>query len=152
MVAHEPTTNWTRIATSQGCSIQQEHLSLHRRRFKRDKIGRVHPAKFQKGRNQCRELPLCAGSREGCQWQPYPRLCNARRPRLEPGTFRSQAIRLYRLYQARPSQQSFRALHNSIQVEDWLPLQRFHSALIALPADLKKIQWEGMSKKQKKGC
>jgi hypothetical protein len=39
-------------------------------------------------------------------------------------------------------QQSFRALHNSIQVEDWLPLQRFHSALIALPADVnkKKIQ------------
>jgi len=42
------------------------------------------------------------------------------------------------LYQARPSQQSFKALHNSIQVEDWLPLQRFHSALIALPADVKK--------------
>ena len=35
-------------------------------------------------------------------------------------------------------QQSFRALRNSIQVEDWLPVQRFHSALIALPADLKK--------------
>ena len=37
-------------------------------------------------------------------------------------------------------QQSFRALRNSIQVEDWLPVQRFHSALIALPADLKNIQ------------
>ena len=38
---------------------------------------------------------------------PYPRLCNARRPRLEPGTFRSQAVRLYRLHQARPSMASF---------------------------------------------
>ena len=35
--------------------------------------------------------------------KPYPRLCNARRPRLEPGTFRSWAVRLYRLHQARPS-------------------------------------------------
>ena len=34
----------------------------------------------------------------------YPRLCNARRPRLEPRTFQSQAVRLYRLHQARPSQ------------------------------------------------
>jgi hypothetical protein len=39
-------------------------------------------------------------------------------------------------------------------VEDWLPLQRFHSALIALPADVKKREREreGMSKKEKKGC
>ena len=36
--------------------------------------------------------------------KPYPRLCNTRRPRLEPGTFRSQAVRLYRLHQARPSE------------------------------------------------
>ena len=28
---------------------------------------------------------------------------NTRRPRLEPGTFQSQAVRLYRLHQARPS-------------------------------------------------
>jgi len=35
--------------------------------------------------------------------KPYPRMCNVRRPRLEPGTFRSQAVRLYRLHQARPS-------------------------------------------------
>ena len=26
----------------------------------------------KKGRTQCRELPLCAGSREGCQWQALP--------------------------------------------------------------------------------
>ena len=41
--------------------------------------------------------------RKGVSGKPYPRLCNARRPRLEPGTFRSQAVRLYRLHQARPS-------------------------------------------------
>ena len=58
----------------------------------------------KKGRTQCRELPLCAGSGEkGVSGKPYPRLCNARRPRLEPGTFRSQVVRLYRLHQARPS-------------------------------------------------
>ena len=27
---------------------------------------------FDKGRTQCRELPLCAGSGEGCQWQALP--------------------------------------------------------------------------------
>ena len=43
------------------------------------------------------------GQGKGVSGKPYPRLCNARRPRLEPGTFRSQAVRLYRLHQARPS-------------------------------------------------
>ena len=43
------------------------------------------------------------GMRKGVNGKPYSRLCNARRPRLEPGTFRSQAVRLYRLHQARPS-------------------------------------------------
>ena len=55
---------------------------------------------------QCRKLQLCAGSGKGVSGKPYPRLCNARRPRLEPGTFRSQAVRLYRLHQARPSENS----------------------------------------------
>ena len=31
------------------------------------------------------------GLGKGASCKPYPRLCNARRPRLEPGTFRSQA-------------------------------------------------------------
>ena len=44
------------------------------------------------------------GLRKGVSGKPYPRLCNARRLRLEPRTFRSQAVRLYRLHQARPSQ------------------------------------------------
>ena len=43
------------------------------------------------------------GLGKGVSGKPYPRLCNARRPRLEPGTFRLQAVRLYRLHQARPS-------------------------------------------------
>jgi len=43
------------------------------------------------------------GLGKGVSGKPYPHLCNARRPRLEPGTFRSQAVRLYRLHQARPS-------------------------------------------------
>ena len=46
---------------------------------------------------------LCGGLRKGVSGKSYPRLCNARRPRLEPETFRSQAIRLYHLHQARPS-------------------------------------------------
>ena len=58
-----------------------------------------------KGRTHCRELLLCVGSGlgKGVSGKPYPRLCNARRPRLKPGTFQSQAVRLYRLHQARPS-------------------------------------------------
>jgi len=43
------------------------------------------------------------GLGKGVSGKPYPHLCNARRPRLEPGTFRSQAVRLYRLHQACPS-------------------------------------------------
>ena len=38
------------------------------------------------------------GLEKGVSGKPYPRLCNARRPRLESGTFRSQAVRLYRLH------------------------------------------------------
>ena len=40
---------------------------------------------------------------KGVNSKLYPRLCNARRPRLEPRTFRSQAVRLYCLHQALPS-------------------------------------------------
>ena len=43
------------------------------------------------------------GLGKGVSGKPYPRLCNARRPRLEPRTFRSQAVRLYHLHQFRPS-------------------------------------------------
>ena len=46
------------------------------------------------------------GLGKGVSGKPYPRLHNVRRPRLEPGTFRSQAVRLYRLHQARPSHPS----------------------------------------------
>jgi hypothetical protein len=43
------------------------------------------------------------GLGKGVSGKPYPRMCNARRSRLKPGTFRSQAVRLYCLHQARPS-------------------------------------------------
>ena len=49
------------------------------------------------------------GLGKGVSGKPYPRLSNTRRPRFEPRTFRSQAVRLYRLHQARPSQYSTRA-------------------------------------------
>jgi len=52
-----------------------------------------------KGRTQS----FVRGLRKGVSGKPYPHLCNAMRPRLEPETFRSQAVRLYRLHQARPS-------------------------------------------------
>ena len=42
------------------------------------------------------------GMGKGVSGKPYHRLCNVRRPRLGPGTFRSHAVRLYRLHQARP--------------------------------------------------
>jgi len=48
------------------------------------------------------------GLGKGVSGKPYPRLCNARRPRLEPGTFRSQAVRLYRLHQAHLSEISLK--------------------------------------------
>ena len=40
-------------------------------------------------------------------------LTNARRPRLEPGTFQSQAVRLYRLHEARPSSMLYTNKQNS---------------------------------------
>ena len=38
---------------------------------------------------------------KGVSGKPYPRLCNARRPRLKLGIFWSQAVRLYRLQHAK---------------------------------------------------
>ena len=57
----------------------------------------------------CKSVPSAESSRsvwglgKGVSGKPYPRLCNARRPRLEPRTFWSQAVRLYRLHQSRPT-------------------------------------------------
>ena len=58
---------------------------------------------YKKGVPSAESSRSVRGLGKGVSDKPYPRLCNARRPRLEPGTFRSQAIRLYRLHQARPS-------------------------------------------------
>ena len=60
--------------------------------------------KLKKGVPSAESSRSVRGLGKGVSGKPYPRLCNARRPRLEPGTFRSQAVRLYRLHQARPSQ------------------------------------------------
>ena len=58
---------------------------------------------IKKGVHSAESSRSVRGLGKGVSGKPYPRLCNARRPRLEPGTFRSQAVRLYRLHQARPS-------------------------------------------------
>ena len=54
------------------------------------------------------------GLRKGVSGKPYPRLCNTRRPRLEPRTFRLQAVRLYHLHQARPSLRLLRWIYFSV--------------------------------------
>ena len=56
------------------------------------------------------------GLGKGVSGKPYPRLCNARRLRLEPGTFLSQAVRLYRLHQARPSDSHHYRLNKNTHV------------------------------------
>jgi len=58
----------------------------------------------KKGVSSAKSSRSVQGLGKGVSGKPYPRLCNARRPQLEPGTFQSQAVRLYRLHQARPSQ------------------------------------------------
>ena len=66
-----------------------------------------------RGNNKIKGVPSAESSRsvwglgKGVSGKPYPRLCNARRPRLEPRIFRSQAVRLYLLHQARPSKITF---------------------------------------------
>ena len=54
------------------------------------------------------------GLGKGVSGRAYLRLCNTRIPRLEPGTFRSQTVRLYRLHQARPSLGKIRRAKNSM--------------------------------------
>ena len=67
------------------------------------------PSSLIIGLRRKKNVPSAESSRsvrglgKGVSGKPYPCLCNARRPWLKPGTFRSQAVRLYRLHQARPS-------------------------------------------------
>ena len=51
-----------------------------------------------KGRTSAESSRSVRGLGKGVSGKPYPRLCNAGRPRLEPGTFQSQAVSLYRLH------------------------------------------------------
>ena len=55
---------------------------------------------FRKGVPSAESSRSVRGLGKGVSGKPYPRLYNARRPRLEPGTFRSHAVKLYRLHQA----------------------------------------------------
>jgi len=63
----------------------------------------LFPSVHLKGVPSAESSRSVRGLGKGVSGKPYPHLCNARRPRLELGTFRSQAVRLYRLHQARPS-------------------------------------------------
>ena len=72
------------------------------------------------------------GLGKGVSDKPYPRLCNARRPRLEPGTFRSQTVRFYRLHQAHPSILNNIVLYNIIT----------SSTKIAVQANSRTRGWE----------
>ena len=49
------------------------------------------PSNGKKGVPSAESFRSVRGLGKGVSGKPYPRLCNARRPRLEPGTFRSQA-------------------------------------------------------------
>ena len=60
--------------------------------------------KIKKGVPSAKSSRSVRGLGKDVSGKPYPRLCNARRPQLEPRTFQSQAVRLYRLHQARPSE------------------------------------------------
>jgi len=58
--------------------------------------------KLKKGVPSAESSRSVRGLGKGVSDKSYPRLCNVRRPRLEPGTLRSQAVRPYRLHQALP--------------------------------------------------
>jgi len=80
--------------------ISQMQVMLHRKWT--EMMAPSNPPK-KKGVPSAESSRSVRGVGKGVSGKPYPRLCNARRPRLEPGTFQSQAVRLYRLHQARPS-------------------------------------------------
>ncbi|XP_066391437.1 uncharacterized protein [Miscanthus floridulus] len=52
---------------------------------------RMHTYSKKKGVPSAESSRSVQGLGKSVSGKPYPRLCNARRPRLEPGTFRSQA-------------------------------------------------------------
>ena len=86
--------SWYSVFLSQQNNISR--LISHRN----DQANRVYK---KKGVPSAKSPRSVRGLEKGVSSKPYPRLCNARRPRLEPGTFRSQTVRLYRLHQAHPS-------------------------------------------------
>ena len=82
---------------------------------------------FLKGVPSAESSRSVRGLGKGVSGKPYPRLCNARRLRLEPG-----AVRLYRLHQARPSTRAFLIELKFNVGKWWLPgwsLWNFHRLL-----------------------
>jgi len=60
--------------------------------------GKIMQLNEKKGVTSAESSRSVRGLGKGVSGKPYPRLCNARRPRLKPGTFWSQAVRLYRMH------------------------------------------------------
>ncbi|XP_066339947.1 uncharacterized protein [Miscanthus floridulus] len=65
------------VIKTDSTNILIRHLQLNKQRSEgKDADSRTpgenNRGKRKKGRTQCRELPLCAGSGEGCQWQALP--------------------------------------------------------------------------------
>ena len=82
--------------TSRLCTSEWNHIHEDRSRLQK-----CSTPKYKKGIPSVESSRSVRGLRKGVSGKSYPRLCNARRPRLEPGTFQSQTVRLYRLHQAR---------------------------------------------------
>ena len=59
----------------------------------------AHSIGIKRGVSRAKSSRSVRGLGKDISSKPYPRLFKARRLRLEPGTFQSQAVRLYRLHQ-----------------------------------------------------
>ena len=67
--------------------------SIHQTKHPISSLSYVHKYKILiKGVPSAESSRSVQGLGKGVSGKPYPRLCNARRPRLEPRTFRSQAV------------------------------------------------------------
>ena len=82
------------------------------------------------------------GLEKGVSGKPYPRLCNTRRPRLEPRTFWSQAVRLYRLHQSRPTNIYRKRTSEKATESEWNKNEQVHKC-----ADLARQKMDSFEKK-----
>ena len=58
-------------------------------KYEKGLVDILHENNKKKGVPSAESSRSVRGLGKGVSGKPYPRLCNARRPRLEPGTFRS---------------------------------------------------------------